>query len=72
MKNVALKRFSFLEKRLSKDPVLKTQYTAYMQEYIDLRHMTQVNPNNYDSPFYIPQHCVIIGIQFHNQITSGL
>ncbi|CAG9138263.1 unnamed protein product, partial [Plutella xylostella] len=39
--NMARRRFMSLEKRFERDPVLKEHYTKFMQEYIDLGHMTE-------------------------------
>lgn len=59
MRSIALKRFAFLEKRLDRDPNLKLEYSNCIQEYIDLQHMSEVDPNQYEAGYYIPHHCVI-------------
>ena len=59
MRQVALKRYNYLEKRLSKNSDLKVQYSTCIQEYIDLGHMTEVDPGDYPDGYYIPHHCVI-------------
>ncbi|CAK9831432.1 hypothetical protein ANTRET_LOCUS8425 [Anthophora retusa] len=54
----ALNRFFSLERKLNRDPELKRQYTAVIDEYRDLGHMTQVKPSQ--SPgFYLPHHSVV-------------
>ncbi|XP_062551491.1 uncharacterized protein LOC134216656 isoform X2 [Armigeres subalbatus] len=40
-KSNALHRFELLEKRLERNPSLKADYHAFMQEYIDLGHMRE-------------------------------
>lgn len=59
MRGIALKRFSFLERKLEKDLKLRAEYSACMQEYIDLQHMTEVDSSLFRSAYYIPHHCVI-------------
>ncbi|XP_076233347.1 uncharacterized protein LOC143178507 [Calliopsis andreniformis] len=54
----ALNRFFSLERKLNRNPELKTQYTAVMDEYLALGHMTQVE--TFDAPgFYLPHHAVV-------------
>ena len=61
-KSQALKRFTYLERKLNTDNHLKAEYTKFMNEYIDLQHMTEVNedqdPANKQC-FYLPHHAVI-------------
>lgn len=59
MRNVALKRFAMLEKRLDRDPKLRIEYTTCIQEYIDLLHMTELKSIQDSNAYYIPHHCVI-------------
>ncbi|CAG9137721.1 unnamed protein product [Plutella xylostella] len=57
--NMARRRFMSLEKRIERDPVLKEHYTKFMQEYIDLGHMTEntINvPQDNKVSYYIPHH----------------
>ncbi|CAG9134761.1 unnamed protein product [Plutella xylostella] len=57
--NMARRRFMSLEKRFERDPVLKEHYTKFMQEYIDLGHMTEntINvPQDNKVSYYIPHH----------------
>ncbi|XP_039289437.1 uncharacterized protein LOC111054561 [Nilaparvata lugens] len=43
----ALNRFHSLEKRLAANPELKEQYTAFMDEYQSLGHMSPVSPSTW-------------------------
>ncbi|CAG9129851.1 unnamed protein product [Plutella xylostella] len=57
--NMARRRFMSLEKRFERDPVLKEHYTKFMQEYIDLGHITEntINvPQDNKVSYYIPHH----------------
>ena len=42
-KTSALRRFGLLERRLDRNPELKTQYHEFMQEYLSLNHMRLVD-----------------------------
>lgn len=42
-KEIALKRFLSLEKRLARDPDLKTEYVKFLKEYENLGHMKPVD-----------------------------
>ncbi|XP_039297790.1 uncharacterized protein LOC120354527 [Nilaparvata lugens] len=55
----ALNCFHSLEKRLAANPELKEQYTAFMDEYQSLGHMSPVPPSQpFDKCFHIPHHPV--------------
>jgi Pao retrotransposon peptidase/Family of unknown function (DUF5641)/Protein of unknown function (DUF1759)/Putative peptidase (DUF1758)/Integrase zinc binding domain len=61
-KKMAIKRFSYLERKLSRNENLKTDYTSFINEYLALGHMTpsplhaqQQNNINY----YMPHHAVL-------------
>lgn len=61
-RDVALKRFQFLEKRLQKDPDLKEKYTEVFKEYLSLGHMTMVDSRcdlKQKEAVYLPHHAVI-------------
>lgn len=61
-RDVALKRFYTVESKLQKQPLLKAQYTAFMQEYETLNHMRLVHDtahNEAQTSFYLPHHAVI-------------
>ncbi|XP_052742658.1 uncharacterized protein LOC128198927 [Bicyclus anynana] len=60
-KEIALKRFDMLEKRLSKNKKLQKEYSNVIQDYLDLGHLEVVPNNEEDEPeaVYLPHHCVI-------------
>ena len=54
----AVNRFSSLERKLNRDPELRREYSAVIQEYLSLGHMSQVRtPDSHG--FYLPHHAVI-------------
>ncbi|XP_055622077.1 uncharacterized protein LOC129765689 [Toxorhynchites rutilus septentrionalis] len=57
----ALRRFQLLEKRLERNPKLKSEYHSFIQEYISLGHMRMVGVDDYENSqtFYLPHHPVI-------------
>ncbi|XP_053691594.1 uncharacterized protein LOC128740109 [Sabethes cyaneus] len=59
---LALKRFSFLEKRLQRDPNLKVQYQDFIREYESLGHCHEIDESK-DPPdvrmYYMPHHAII-------------
>lgn len=61
MRNIALRRFHGLEKRLEQKPTLKESYKDFMQDYLDSGHMSEVPPEDTHRPdaYFIPHHCVI-------------
>ncbi|CAK9834523.1 hypothetical protein ANTRET_LOCUS11040 [Anthophora retusa] len=57
---MALKRFYSLEKGLESKIEIKNRYSAFLKEYIDLKHMTEIsNSDNTQSGYYLPHHAVI-------------
>ncbi|XP_043064474.1 uncharacterized protein LOC122320346 [Drosophila ficusphila] len=54
----ALRRFKTLEGKLLKDVELKSQYAAFINEYIDLQHMSLASEQSVASQYYLPHHCV--------------
>ncbi|XP_030746816.1 uncharacterized protein LOC115875488 [Sitophilus oryzae] len=60
--NVAIKRFSSLEKKLERDNELKEMYHAFIREYLSLGHMSRVYSDkeiNEPVAYYLPHHAVI-------------
>ncbi|XP_022170758.1 uncharacterized protein LOC111034046 [Myzus persicae] len=57
----ALRRFFALEKRLSSNPQLKSDYTKFMREYLDLGHMEVIEniDINKDQNYFLPHHAVV-------------
>lgn len=59
MRKIALNRFGYLEKKLSKDLRLREQYVDCIREYSRLGHMREVDPSDYPQSYYIPHHAVL-------------
>lgn len=61
--NISLSRLNNLEKKLSRQPLLKAEYTNFMHEYEDLGHMQRIESSQsfsqQQSRYLIPHHCVI-------------
>ncbi|XP_071638450.1 uncharacterized protein [Temnothorax longispinosus] len=57
---IALKRLRGLEKRLVRDPNLRALYNQFLDEYLALGHMKQVEDTAQDDKgsFYLPHHAV--------------
>ncbi|XP_045454347.1 uncharacterized protein LOC123663725 [Melitaea cinxia] len=59
-RDVALRRFSAIERRLSRDPELRRQYSEFMEEYQHSGHMSLVPIDEMGrGKYYIPHHCVL-------------
>ncbi|XP_039443988.1 uncharacterized protein LOC120424032 [Culex pipiens pallens] len=58
----ALRRFNLLERRLSRNPDLREQYTAFVEEYEALGHCKEIYEQQ-DPPevrkYYLPHHAVL-------------
>jgi transposase InsO family protein len=52
-----LRMFYNLERRLQRDRHLQAQYIQFMQDYLELGHMSQVKPDH--SGYFVPHHSVI-------------
>lgn len=58
-KAAALKSFEQLERRLSKNPNLRLEYTKFLNEYIELGHMQRITHEvDENKSFYLPHHPV--------------
>lgn len=60
-KNLAMKRFLAMERRLNQNPNLKIQYVNFMEEYKELHHMSELKAEPEVltvKPYYIPHHPV--------------
>jgi len=57
----ALRRFMSLERRLQADKNLKSDYVKFMNQYIELGHMSIANSVNIaaNQSYYLPHHAVI-------------
>lgn len=57
---IALKRFHQMENRLARDSGLREKYSEFMQTYIDMGHMFEINSApRHGRVYYIPHHAVI-------------
>ncbi|XP_076661053.1 uncharacterized protein LOC143364799 [Halictus rubicundus] len=55
----ALNRFLSLERKLTHNSDLRTEYTKVINEYLSLGHMSQVETPDISDGFYLPHHAVI-------------
>ncbi|XP_055623682.1 uncharacterized protein LOC129767088 [Toxorhynchites rutilus septentrionalis] len=63
-REISLRRFPSLERRLHANPELMKSYTDFIREYIELGHMTLIDPNadllsSTIQPYHMPHHCVV-------------
>ncbi|KAK2580695.1 hypothetical protein KPH14_001325, partial [Odynerus spinipes] len=62
-RNIALRRFLTLDRKLTRQPTLMEQYSQFMKEYEDLGHMKLVSEDEEVSVrmpnFYLPHHAII-------------
>nr|XP_049467031.1 uncharacterized protein LOC125908360 [Anopheles coluzzii] len=61
-KGIATRRFLALERRLSSNASLKTDYTQFIEEYAELQHMTELAESDATSSsplYYLPHHCIV-------------
>uniref|UniRef100_A0A1I8PRY2 CCHC-type domain-containing protein n=1 Tax=Stomoxys calcitrans TaxID=35570 RepID=A0A1I8PRY2_STOCA len=59
-KDIALRRFLTMERKLNRNPDLKKDYTKFLNEYEEMGHMSQLdNADNVSPNYYIPHHCVL-------------
>jgi len=59
-KDIALRRFYTLERKLNKNPTLRNQYTEFLDEYQRLGHMESVEKHDSSTTgYYLPHHSVI-------------
>ncbi|XP_063383605.1 uncharacterized protein LOC134669918 [Cydia fagiglandana] len=59
-REIAVKRWMSLERRLDKNPELKQDYNDVLQEYLDLQHMKKVDDEERaENCVYLPHHAVV-------------
>ncbi|XP_050555461.1 uncharacterized protein LOC126911595 [Spodoptera frugiperda] len=59
-RDIAMKRLNQLEKRLEKNPTLRTEYIKVMDEYINMDHMEEVPKEEINKEsVYLPHHAVV-------------
>ncbi|KAH8272162.1 hypothetical protein KR018_004492, partial [Drosophila ironensis] len=57
-RSLALCRLKGLERKFAKNPAIKSQYVAFMKEYIDLGHMSISSRHTPMPQYFLPHHCV--------------
>lgn len=59
-REIATKRFYSLEKKLNREPKLKEEYAAFMNEYIQLGHMREISKiDEHSNSGFLPHHAVV-------------
>ncbi|XP_038106284.1 uncharacterized protein LOC119766023 [Culex quinquefasciatus] len=61
-REMAIRRFLNLERRLDQQPDLKQEYAKFIHEYEQLGHMKEVDVGPSEPPgsaYYLPHHCVL-------------
>jgi hypothetical protein len=62
-KQMAVKRFYCLERKLARHPAFKQDYTAFIDEYLNLHHMKLSEPASHQHTgvinYFIPHHAVV-------------
>ncbi|XP_058817221.1 uncharacterized protein LOC131680524 [Topomyia yanbarensis] len=58
-KQIAERRLYHLERKLDRNPQLRSEYHAFIREYIDLGHMSLVETISPKISVYLPHHCVV-------------
>lgn len=59
-REIAMKRLFQLEKRLEKNPTLRSEYAKVMEEYIDMNHMEEIPKEEINkNSVYLPHHAVV-------------
>ncbi|XP_008187361.1 uncharacterized protein LOC103310533 [Acyrthosiphon pisum] len=59
--SMAMSRFISVERRLSRDEQLRTEYVKFMTQYLEMGHMEEVIENEIPTSrqFYLPHHAVV-------------
>ncbi|KAJ8952278.1 hypothetical protein NQ318_007446, partial [Aromia moschata] len=60
-KEIAIKRLISMENKFKNNENLRKCYTEFMHEYIDMNHMTKINPTEIETTnvtYYLPHHAV--------------
>ncbi|XP_011860374.1 PREDICTED: uncharacterized protein LOC105557673 [Vollenhovia emeryi] len=59
LREIALKRFMYLERKFQGDQIFRDQYAEFMREYIELNHMSLVKEDDALNAVYLPHHGVV-------------
>ncbi|XP_078051961.1 uncharacterized protein LOC144478115, partial [Augochlora pura] len=66
--HIALKRFFSLEHSLNKNSQLKSEYSEFLREYLQLGHMSIIESPIREEGYYLPHH----GVVKDNSVTTKL
>lgn len=62
-RDLAIKRFKNIERKFERQPQLKQEYSKFMHEYLELKHMKEIRKDSSEwdiqPQYYLPHHCVI-------------
>ncbi|XP_062538515.1 uncharacterized protein LOC134206800 [Armigeres subalbatus] len=58
-RSTAVRRLCSLQRRLSLNPELRTQYFEFIQEYLDMEHMEILDEKCEGTTYYLPHHAVL-------------
>ncbi|XP_062537792.1 uncharacterized protein LOC134206116 [Armigeres subalbatus] len=59
-RSTAVRRLCSLQRRLSLSPELRTQYSEFIQEYLDMGHMVEILDERCEgTTYYLPHHAVL-------------
>jgi len=66
----ALKRLKGIKSRFKRDLTFKSQYVAFLDEYVSLGHMQRVQPPTAEEiiSFYLPHYCVFKTVEQTSKI----
>ena len=66
----AHKRLKDIERCFKRDPTLKFQYAAFLDEYVSLGHMRRIEPPTAEETisFYLSHHCVFKTVEQASKI----
>lgn len=68
-RDIAMKRFNYLERKFQNNKLFHERYFEFMREYLQLNHMSKVTENsNAITPVYLPHH----GVLRESSITTKL
>lgn len=61
-KEIAMRRFNYLERKLKKNPMLRVEYAKVLSDYLEQKHMEEITDQlKVEDPYavYLPHHAVI-------------
>ncbi|XP_053698873.1 uncharacterized protein LOC128745826 [Sabethes cyaneus] len=58
-RDIAVKRLGHIERKLNRSPSLKTEYHAFLREYLNAGHMSLAEIPSPKGAVYLPHHCVL-------------